>query len=79
MIYMAQMIPLWAMLYWRTSAMSTKTSYEDTELKRLITILDRVPAEDLPIVLSANDWIQVYNYLKDLQMYHHLCGKLSEC
>lgn len=52
--------------------------YEDPELTRLITILDRVPAPELHIVISPDDWIKIYNFLKDLELYHHLCGKLNE-
>lgn len=60
-------------------SMEKVVKYDDKELTRLITILDKIPAPELSVVISPDDWIKIYNYLRDLQLYHHLCGTLKEC
>lgn len=61
------------------ATMESNAKYNDPDLTRIITILDRAPACELNVVISPDDWIKIYNYLKDLQLYHHMCGLLKDC
>ena len=49
---------------------------EDLELAAMIHRLDYTPAPELEI--DVNDQIKIYNWLRELELYHKLCGPLNK-
>ena len=49
---------------------------EDTELTDMIHRFDYIPTSDL--CLSVNDHLKIYNWLRELELYHELCGSINK-
>lgn len=50
---------------------------EDPELQEMIHRLDYTPAPEL--VLDVNDYLRIYNWLKELELYRKLHGPIGGC
>ena len=48
----------------------------DAELSQMIHRFDYTPASEL--VLDINDHMKIYNWLRELELYHKLCGPLNK-
>lgn len=48
---------------------------EDPELQEMIYRLDYTPAPEL--VLDVNDYLRIYNWLKELELYRKLHGPIG--
>ena len=49
---------------------------EDPELTDMIHRFDYTPTSDL--CLSVNDHLKIYNWLRELELYHKLCGPINK-
>lgn len=49
---------------------------DDPELHDMIHRFDYTPAPELN--LDVNDQLKIYNWLRELELYHKLCGPLSQ-
>ena len=49
---------------------------EDPELTDMIHRFDYIPTSDL--CLSVNDHLKIYNWLRELELYHELCGSINK-
>lgn len=49
---------------------------EDPELAEMINRLDNTPASELNI--DIQDQMHIYNWLRELDLYHKLCGPLNK-
>ena len=49
---------------------------EDPELTDMIHRFDYTPTSDL--CLSVNDHLKIYNWLRELELYHELCGSINK-
>jgi hypothetical protein len=49
---------------------------DDPELKDMIHRFDYTPAPELE--LDVNDHLKIYNWLRELELYHKLCGPLNK-
>lgn len=49
---------------------------DDPELDEMIHRFDYTPAPDLH--LDINDQIKIYNWLRELELYHKLCGPINK-
>lgn len=49
---------------------------DDPELHDMIHRFDYIPAPELN--LDVNDQLKIYNWLRELELYHKLCGPLSQ-
>lgn len=49
---------------------------EDPELHNMIKRFDYTPASELE--LDVNDHLKIYNWLRELELYHKLCGPLDK-
>lgn len=49
---------------------------EDPELTDMIHRFDYTPTSDL--CLSINDHLKIYNWLRELELYHKLCGPINK-
>ena len=48
---------------------------EDPELTDMIHRFDYTPAPELN--LDVNDYLKIYNWLRELELYKKLCGPIS--
>ena len=49
---------------------------EDPELTDMIHRFDYIPTSDL--CLSVNDHLKIYNWLRELELYHELYGSINK-
>ena len=49
---------------------------EDPELTDMIHRFDYIPTSDL--CLSVDDHLKIYNWLRELELYHELCGSINK-
>lgn len=49
---------------------------DDPELHDMIYRFDYTPAPELE--LDVNDHIKIYNWLRELELYHKLCGPINK-
>lgn len=49
---------------------------DDPELTDMIHRFDYTPAPELE--LDVNDHLKIYNWLRELELYHKLCGPLNK-
>jgi hypothetical protein len=49
---------------------------DDPELTEMIHRLDYTPADKLTI--DIQDQMHIYNWLRELELYHKLCGPLNK-
>lgn len=49
---------------------------DDVELIEMISRLDNTPADQLNI--DIQDQMHIYNWLKELELYRHLCGPINK-
>ena len=49
---------------------------EDPELTDMIHRFDYIPTSDL--CLSVNNHLKIYNWLRELELYHKLCGPINK-
>lgn len=49
---------------------------DDPELADMIHRFDYTPAPELE--LDVNDHMKIYNWLRELELYHKLCGPLNK-
>lgn len=49
---------------------------DDPELADMIRRFDYTPAPELE--LDVNDQLKIYNWLRELELYHKLCGPLNK-
>ena len=49
---------------------------EDPELREMIHRLDYTPVSELNI--DIQDQMHIYNWLRELELYHKLCGPLNK-
>lgn len=50
--------------------------YIDKELAEMINKFDTVPAPELQ--LDINEYMRIYSYLKELQLYHQIYGLFKD-
>lgn len=49
---------------------------DDPELHDMINKFDYTPASELN--LDVNDHLKIYNWLRELELYHKLCGPINK-
>lgn len=57
-------------------AVKVVNKVEDPELTDMIHRFDYIPTSDL--CLSVNDHLKIYNWLRELELYHELCGSINK-
>ena len=57
-------------------AAEVRSKVHDTELSEMIHRFDYTPAPELE--LDVNDHLKIYNWLRELELYHQLCGPLDK-
>lgn len=56
--------------------MAVVNGIDETELDEMIHKFDVTPAPEL--TLDINEYLKIYNWMKDLKLYHKLVGKFSD-
>ena len=57
-------------------AVEVVNKVDDPELQDMIHRFDYTPAPELE--LDVNDHLKIYNWLRELELYHKLCGPLNK-
>ena len=57
-------------------AVEVVNKVEDPELTDMIHRFDYIPTSDL--CLSVNDHLKIYNWLRELELYHELYGSINK-
>jgi len=55
-------------------ALEVVNKVEDPELHSMIEKFDYTPAPEL--TLNINEYLNIYNWLKELELYRKICGPL---
>ena len=58
------------------NAIEVVNRVDDPELHDMIHRFDYTPAPELE--LDVNDHIKIYNWLRELELYHKLCGPINK-
>ena len=59
-----------------SKAVEVVNKVEDPELHNMIKRFDYTPASELEF--DVNDHLKIYNWLRELELYHKLCGPLDK-
>ena len=57
-------------------AVEVVNKVEDPELTDMIHRFDYTPTPELN--LDVNDYLKIYNWLRELELYHKLCGSINK-
>lgn len=57
-------------------AVEVVNKVEDPELTDMIHRFDYTPTPELD--LDVNDHLKIYNWLRELELYHKLCGPINK-